>query len=148
MAEADLAVAAEAFLKCPPGRSNLFDVHRHFHDVPSTAGEDSGDRADIAEVAAVGDGDVFPGGLEVVRRIKVHPAGTRRKNGEPRMTRICTDEPRRAFRRARAQVAADVARGQAERAQARDAEMREILADTAPLLPDFLERRRHGRGLR
>ena len=51
-----------------------------------------------------------------------------------------------AFRRTRAQIAADVARRQAERTQARDGQMREVLADAAPLSPDFLERRRHGGG--
>ena len=78
----------------------------------------------------VGDSDVFPGGLDIIRRIEINPAGARGKNGEPCVAGIGADEPRHAFRRACAQVTTDIARGQAERAQARDAGMREILAHT------------------
>ena len=80
MAEARVAVDAEAFLKTPLLRLNLFDIHGHPHDVPAAAGEDARDRADIAEVAAVGDGDVFLGGLDIVCGVKINPPGAGRKN--------------------------------------------------------------------
>ena len=75
---------------------------------------------------------MFLAGLDIVRRIKIHPSDARTENREPRVGRVRTDEARLAFRRAGAQIPADVAGGQTERAHAGDAEMREVLADTAP----------------
>ena len=83
-------------------------------------------------------------GLKVVGRIEINPANAGTKNREPRVRGIGADETRLACGRPRAQVAAHVTRGQAERTQAGDAEVREILADAAPFFPDFVQGRGDG----
>src|SRR5271170_6907374 len=120
-------------------RSNLFHVHRDLYDVFAAAGQNSRDRTDIAEITAKGDYDVFFRWLHVVGRIKIHPTNAGAENPEPCVRSIHTHEAWLAFRWTRAQVTAYIARGQAERTQARDAQMREVLADPAPLFPYFFE---------
>src|SRR5437773_5423594 len=112
----------------------------------AAAGEDAAQRADVAVVATVGDGDVVHGGQEIVCRVEVHPAELGTVHREPGVRSVRARQPFLAFQRAGAQVAAHVARGQAERAQARDGEMREVLADAAAFLHDDLQRRRDGGG--
>ena len=98
----------------------------------AAAGENARHGADVVEIAAIGDDDMFLARLDIVGGIKVHPADAGAKNAEPGMAGVGADEPGLAGRRMRAQITADIARRQAQRTQAGDAQMREILADAAP----------------
>ncbi len=60
----------------------------------------------------------------------------------PRVRRVGADESRPAGRRPRQQIAADVARREAERAQPADHHVREVLADAAARLERLEHRRR------
>ena len=116
--------------------------------MPPAAGENAGHGTHVTKVAAVGDDDVFLGRLDIVRWIKIHPASAGTKNPKPCVRRVRTHETRLAFRRMRAQITAHITRRQSKRAQAGDAEVREILADTAAFFPDLLERRGDSGGAR
>ena len=80
-------------------------------------------------------------GDDIVCRIEVDPAPFGRPDGNPGMRGVRANELRLALRRIGEQIAADIARGQAKRAQARDFEMCEILA-YASLDPQHLLHRR------
>ena len=95
------------------------------------ADDHAAQRTDVPVITAPRDGDVAVAGEEIVRRVSVDPAMTGTPHGEPGVRGIRADQPRLARRRQRLEVAADVARRQAERAQAGDGEVREILADAA-----------------
>src|ERR1043166_3336336 len=115
----------------------------------AASGQNSGDGTDVAKIAAVSDGDMLFRRLQIVRRIEINPAGFGTKDREPRVGSVGAKQSFLIFRGMSPQVAADVTRRQAERAQARDGEMREILADATAFFPDLLERRgnRGGRGV-
>src|SRR5438445_2869810 len=93
---------------------NRRHIHGHRHLVFAAAGEDAAQGADVAVVATVGDGDVVLGGQEIVCRVEVHPAELGTVHREPRVRSVRAHQPLLAFQRASAQVAAHVARGQAE----------------------------------
>src|SRR5689334_12404410 len=97
--------------------------------------------ADVAIVAAPAERDVLHGGEKVVGRIDVNPADARTKKRNPRVRGIRAEELLLAGRRLRFKIAADIARGQAERAEAGDLQMREVLADAPTLLQHFAKRR-------
>jgi hypothetical protein len=126
----------------------LFDflhVHRHRDGVGAAAHQDAADGADIAEIAPVGDGDVILPRQQVVGGIEIHPSDAGTINRKPGVPRVGARQTGLAGRRPGAQVAADVAGGQAERSETGDGQMGEILADAAPVPPTFFQRRGHRR---
>ena len=104
--------------------------------------------ADIVVVAAARDEDVTVARDLVVGGVDVDPADVTAKYRHPRMGRIGTDEPRATRWRHRGQIAADVLRGQTQRAQTGDFKVGEILADAAPVLEHFPYGRGDRRGTR
>src|SRR4051794_17183014 len=95
----------------------------------ASANRDAADGADVAEIAAPADGDVAVAGEEVVGRVGIDPAELGAPDGEPRVRGVGAGEPHFAGGWNGFQIPADVARRQAERAEARNADVREILAD-------------------
>src|ERR1700677_1621628 len=122
------------------------DVHGHLDRMLAATGDDASHRTDVAKITTERNRDVFLTGLDVVGGVKINPAGAGAKNGKPRVARIHANQTRLAFRRAGAQIAADVTRRQTERTQERNAEMRKILADAASFFQNLLQRRGDGRG--
>ncbi len=90
-------------------------------------------RRDIAVVATHSKRDVIVGGRHRIGRVEPDPAGNgAAPNQHPGMHGVGALQPGRAVARHRAQIAADIGRRQADAAQARDHDMREVLADAAP----------------
>src|ERR1700689_1024354 len=98
--------------------------------MPSAADDDAAQRRDIAEVPAPSDDDVPGTDPYIVGGIEVDPAEGRTKHRNPGVRRIRSEGGRLGTRRRGAQVAADVACRQAERTQAGQHDVREILTDT------------------
>jgi hypothetical protein len=59
---------------------HLGHVHRHFKFMAAAAGENSGNRTNVAEIPAIRDGDVFLRWLKIVCRVKIQPADVWAKN--------------------------------------------------------------------
>ena len=76
----------------------------------------------------------------------INPAEARAKHGEPGVGGGRSDERGFARRRFGAKIAADVSGRQTERSQTGDAEVREVLADAAPVLDHFFQWRGDGGG--
>src|SRR5205823_9987258 len=107
----------------------FLDIDGNLHLVFASARDDAAQRADVAVVATAGDGDVFSGGYEIIGRVEAHPAEIAAIHGEPGVRGVRAHQSFLALRRARAQVAAHIARRQTERAQTGDGHVREVLAD-------------------
>ena len=118
------------------------DVDRDARPLLAAAEDHAADRADVGVVAAPGQGDVPIDGDAVVGRVDVDPAVPGHVEREPGVRGVGADQARLVGRRRRFEVAADVARRQAERAQAGDLQVGEVLADAAPLPEDVGDRRR------
>src|ERR1700676_3130547 len=100
--------------------------------MPSAADDDAAQWRHVAEVPAPSDDDVAGAYPHVIGRIEIDPAERRTKHRNPRMRGIGSQVGRAGSRRRRsAQIAADVASRQAPRAQAREHDVGEILADAA-----------------
>src|SRR5258706_3706445 len=97
----------------------------------AAAGEDAGHWTHVVEIPAIRDCDMPVLRLDVIGRIEIHPAHAVTIDRKPRVARIGSYQPRLARRRTRAQITAHGTRGQTQRAQACDAEMREFPAHTA-----------------
>ncbi len=95
----------------------------------AAAADDATQGRDVGEVAAQGDADIVGGGLAVVGGVELHPAVDRAPHGHPGVRGIGADELFFAGLGMRAQVAADVARGQPEAAQGGNHDVRIVLAD-------------------
>ena len=104
-------------------------------------------RADIAEVAAPCNSDVAVRRNTVVGRIEIHPSGAWSPCRAPRVGCVGSHQTRLARRRKCSEITTYVARGQPKRTQTGDLQMREILADAAPLFEERLNRRTDFRGL-
>ena len=117
------------------GHDQLLHRRRAEHDAPH--------RSDIGVVAAPGHGDVVVRWDLVVGRVEGQPARAGRVHRAPRVGGVGPDELRLARRRARLQVPAHVPGRQAERAQAADGQVGEVLADATPGLQHQLDRRAH-----
>ena len=98
-------------------------------------------RAHILEIAAEGDRDMLFLGDHIVGRIEVDPAEFGRPDRDPSVGRIRAGELRLALGGIGEKVPAHIARGEAERPQACDFEVREVLADAALDLQHLLDRR-------
>ena len=105
-------------------------------------------RAHVRIVESPPQRDVTRGGQQVVCRIDVDPSAAGTVDGQPRMRRIAADQFRAAWRRDGLDVAADVARGEAHEAQARDAQTREVLTHSAPQPQHVAQRGRDRRRVR
>lgn len=117
-------------------------VDRHLNFVLPAAEQHAADRAHVLEVSTEGYGDMLLFGDEIVRGIEVDPTPFGRPDRDPGMGRIRADKLRLALGRVGKQIAADIARSEAERAKACDFEVCEILADASPDLQHLLDRRR------
>ena len=84
----------------------------------AAAEQNAADGTHVIVVAAVGDGDVLLARHQPVGRIEVDPACLRRPNRNPRVGSVRAGKPRLPGRRARQDIAADIARRQPQRAQA------------------------------
>lgn len=111
------------------------DGNRHF--LATAAQQDAADGADILVVAPMGNRDVLVSRHDAVGGIEVDPAGFRRPHREPSVRRVGALQFLHAGWRIGEQIAADVPGWQAESTQARDRQMREVLADAAPLGQDM-----------
>ena len=125
-------------------------VQRHYADadlerVLRAAEDDAAQRAHVAVVAAPGEVTCRDRGItSLVGSRSTQPMrGT--VDREPGVRRVGADQPRLAGRRIGQQVAAHVAGGQAERAQARDLHVREVLADAVAIGQHARDRRRDRR---
>ena len=107
------------------------NVHRHFDFVLPAAEEHPAHRAHILKIAAEGNRDMLFLGDDIVRGIEVDPTPLRRPDRNPGMRGVRANELRLPLRRVGEQISADIAGGESERAQARDFEMCEILANSA-----------------
>ena len=89
-------------------------------------------RRNVGVVATDGQRHIVLAGLAIVGRIEIDPAArtiaARQVDGGPGMRRVGADQSRFARRRLGQQVAADIARRQAQSAKARDHDVRKILA--------------------
>ena len=133
---------------CPPPRATgefftaADDVHGHARPLFAAAVDDAADRADVGVVAAPRQRHVAVDGHAIVGRVGVDPADVRHVERDPGVRGVDADEAGLVGRRRRFEIAAHVARRQAERAQAGDLQVGEVLADAAALPEDLGDRRR------
>jgi hypothetical protein len=115
--------------------------HRYLHIellLPASQ-HDSAHRRHIAEIASPSQGDVLVLHQAPVGGIEIHPARRRAPHRHPGMRRIGAHQARLAGRGVGQDVAAHVAGGQADRAQAADHQLGKILADAAAAAQDLFE---------
>ena len=112
----------------------------------AAAENDTSQWADVAVVAAPGEGDVTSSGEHIVRGVNVDPAEAVTVERELGVRGIGACETWPPGGRLGFDVAADITRRQTERAQAGDLNVREVLTDTAAILENFFERCADGRG--
>ena len=107
---------------------------------PGRLGEDHApERRDVAEVAAPRGDDVARVGEVVVGRVEVDPPAARHHHRRPRVRGVRALQAGLPRRRGGLEVAADVARGQPDRAQAAQRQVGEVLADALPQREQLLE---------
>ncbi|MEY3457352.1 MAG: hypothetical protein RL215_509 [Planctomycetota bacterium] len=97
----------------------------------STADEDPGEGGDIAVIAAPGEQDVVREAELVVCGIEIEPMSLSDAGRDPGMRGISSNESLATWRGNGAEVTADVACGDSERAEHGDLEVSKILADAA-----------------
>ena len=118
-------------------------VDRDLEGVIAAPEDQTAQRTHIAVVAAPGQRDVIARRHDIVCGVHIYPADPGAISRNPGVRNVRAGKPRAAGRRIRSKIAADVARGQLERAQAGDLEVSEILAHAAAFAKDFLGRGAH-----
>src|SRR5882724_4854569 len=112
----------------------------------ATAENDASQWADVAVVAAPGQGDVSGSGEHIVRRVNVDPAEAVTVECEPGMRGVGARETWPPGWRLGFDVTAHITRRQTERAEAGDLNLRKVLTYTDAILENFLNGRADGRG--
>src|SRR5258707_9600333 len=112
----------------------------------TAAENDPMERANVAVIATPREGDVAGGGEQIVRRIDIDPAEAVTVESDPGVRGIGARETWPPGRRLGFDVAAHIPGRQAERSQASDLNLREILTHTDTIFENFLKGRRDGRG--
>src|ERR1700681_1555950 len=103
----------------------------------ATAENHASERANVAIVAAPREGDVARGGKQIVRRIDIDPAEAVTVKSDPGVRGIGARETWPPGWRLGFDVAAHITGRQAERAQASDLNLREILTYTDTIFENF-----------
>ena len=120
-----------------------FQVDGDFERMNSASENQAVQRAHIAEVAAPCDGYVSVGRNNVVGRVHVKPAESWTIRGHPRVGRIGTDKPRLSGRRIGAKISADISSRKTDGTEARDLNVRKVLANASPFPKNLFNRRSH-----
>ena len=118
-----------------------YQRHRHAVGVRVAAQDHAAQRAHVGEVAAPGDDDMVFLGHQVVGRVELDPAGRlAAPHRDPGVAGVGAAQRDLLLGVDRADVARDVAGGEAVGAQGRDLDMGEVLADACLAGEDLAER--------
>jgi hypothetical protein len=131
-----LSVAASSGFDC-------FQVNGDSKCMDSASKNQAVQGTHIAEVATPGKGYVSVGRNDVVGWVHVKPAESRTIRGNPRVGGIGTDKPRLSRRRIGAKISADISSRKTDGTEARDLNVRKILANASPFPKNLFNRCPH-----
>ena len=115
-----------------------FHLYADVEFVVAASQNDVAHRTHVTVIAAPSERDVTERRNQIVGRIEVQQAGTGTIHRHPGMRRIRADQSRTPWRRVGPQISAHVPGGKAQRSQARDLQLREVLTDTPPVAKRFV----------